>query len=994
MAGTFLKNQGTLNALLSQWFPDSPLDKRTRFVIVCDIGQGNCNVVFDRAGLPIVYYDLGGGVSKNSHTYPDPAPKFCFLASTRYILSHWDEDHYHSMNVLMHGGERFHNAPWLVPNQEAYDVDVDNPATIKWKQPIMRGPAGDGLLTDLAQFADVHLWPDERPGHGVINDSVANHYRVIKVQGTDRNNHALAFRITNPGVANEYILLTGDATYQAGTFVHNADQRCVGLVASHHGSEVHTPAEVPRPKPGTQSLIAYSFGWGNEYGHPHMAAGVPAYEGRGWDDERRMDTGGAEAAARYAGPRGNIGLIWPADPKGPGVVQHPAGALEINQAAIALIATAVAEIDTHQPTLAQRGAIAAAAARQAAIEVRAPLVAAAMAVPAILIPAQTLVQVATAQGTVHASLNTALLAAPAAAAAAAAVNTVALANAVVDAVLLGSAVADKTIRAWTVEMVKEYVDEYKKADSKGREPGLPEQAKYTVDNALNFAGMTATADEIKTALPDRFVNAINLAARAIDVNGAPASLDDIRTDIAAAILRVSLESIGGRRGQQRQPAMAADEAVKEMTLLRDDLKAAIGAAAALAPVIPTDPKMNAPERLTNNENPKKVARIAAIAAIVGEARGAAADAAARAAVAASRVAIAAAYGAPQVGCHRHPRTCAGGPCTLSIHYCLGMFQSLMLVPATALVTPRGMTYDEAWNLYIADAGAHTIVKIDTAGGRTVFAGINTTAGNGGDGLQANATRLSAPRDVLYNPRTRRLYIADTGNSKIREVDMDTGVTTIIAGTGTAGYTNGAPATTKRLDTPSGLALDLEDNLLIADTGNHRIRKLDLTTGTLSDFLGDGFTATLDSPLSVTVDELTGDVYVADTGNRRIRRRNDTDGVVTTLAGAPGGAANTGDAGNASAARFDTISYIKADSTGYLYLADSGKHRIRRIRIGVPTPTITAFCGKTDGSSGNSADGTAIAAIELNAPLGFHVDSGGRNLFISDTGNTRVVRVLT
>ncbi|MFP2932872.1 hypothetical protein ACLESO_48545, partial [Pyxidicoccus sp. 3LG] len=307
MAGSYVKDQGTLDTLLGLWFPDVPHDKKPWFVVVADIGQGNCNVVFDDAGKPLVYYDLGGGFGKSSHTYPDPALKFCFLAQTRFILSHWDLDHYHTMRILLLKGETFNASPWLAPNQLAYDTNTDNSATIKWKEKIMRGPEADALLADLASVTDVHLWPDERPGGVTTLHSSGTHFRVIKVAGDNRNNHALALRVSNPNVANEFILLTGDAEYQHGTFDHQADQHCVGLVASHHGSPVDHPAAIPRPKPGVEVLIAYSFGWGNEYGHPHQARGVPAYEGRGWHDERRMDTGGAEVAAKYAGPRGNVG---------------------------------------------------------------------------------------------------------------------------------------------------------------------------------------------------------------------------------------------------------------------------------------------------------------------------------------------------------------------------------------------------------------------------------------------------------------------------------------------------------------------------------------------------------------------------------------------------------------------------------------------------------------------------------------------------------------
>ncbi|WIG98647.1 hypothetical protein [Myxococcus sp. SDU36] len=998
MPGRHVKTQGGLNTLLTQWFPAPPHDKKPWFVVVADIGQGNCNVVFDVAGKPLVYFDFGGGFGKSRHTYPDPDLKFCYLASTRFILSHWDLDHYQTMNLLLANKETFHNAPWLAPDQASYDVDNDSTATIEWKSKIMRGVEADGLLEDLAKVADVHLWPDERPDNVTVLRASGEHFRVIKVTGTNRNNHALALRVSNPNVANEYILLTGDAEYQEGTFDHQADQRCVGLVASHHGSPVDHPADIPRPKPNVDVLIAYSFGWGNEYGHPHQARGVPAYEGRGWHDESRMDTGGAEVAAKYAGPRGNVGLTWSAGPLGPGVVAAPGGALEINQAAVALIATAVAEIDTYQAAVAQRGAIAVAAAYQAAREAGALTVASAMKTPAALLPPKTLLEVAGDQGTVHASLQLALGDAPGDGGAADQAMSLArqsLAHAVVDAVMIASARVDQVVRQVTSAAVDTWVEEFKAKDTKGREPTLPDQAKYALSNAADCAGSSDTEEDAKAAIPDSFAQRIHDAARACQNAHLPASLDDIKADIALAVTRAALEMIGNRKSRQSQPPAVSEEAVNEMTTLRADLKAAIGAASGLAPFIPLDPKASAPSQLIHNENAKIVARVAALAAAVGVVRGAAPEVAARAGAAAARVALAAAHGLPQVACHRHPRACdnAKGPCTLSIHSGIGMFKPRAKVQAPGFGDPRGLAYDNQWNLYVADAGRHCVYKVDAAGNRTVFAGVENTAGNGAGGQLATATQLRAPRDVFFHPERESLFIADSGNHRIREVELATGNATLVAGSGTAGFQPGTAAVNGRLNTPSGLALDLDNNVLIADTGNNRVRLLDLEHGLLRSVAGDGNTSVLNGPMGVAVDDVTGHIYVADTGNHRIVRLAKGTHARTVVAGLDTAAANTGDGLKATDARLNRPQAVRADVGGLLYIADTGNHRIRRINLNANPPTMHAVAGKANGTTGNSPDGAALAAVELNAPRGLYVDAASRNAFVSDAVNTRVLRLL-
>ena len=201
--------------------------------------------------------------------------------------------------------------------------------------------------------------------------------------------------------------------------------------------------------------------------------------------------------------------------------------------------------------------------------------------------------------------------------------------------------------------------------------------------------------------------------------------------------------------------------------------------------------------------------------------------------------------------------------------------------------------------------------------------IETVAGSeafGGDGGAATAARLNRSGGVALDGGGN-LYIADTDNHRIRKVDASTGIISTVAGSGTAGFFgDGGAATAARLDRPGGVALDGGGNLYIADTDNHRIRKVDASTGIISTiagsgtagygaFGGDGGSATstaarLNRPGGVALDG-GGNLYIADTDNHRIRKVDASTGIISTVAGS-GTFGFGGDGGSATstAARLD------------------------------------------------------------------------------------------
>lgn len=308
--------------------------------------------------------------------------------------------------------------------------------------------------------------------------------------------------------------------------------------------------------------------------------------------------------------------------------------------------------------------------------------------------------------------------------------------------------------------------------------------------------------------------------------------------------------------------------------------------------------------------------------------------------------------------------------------------------AATLADPSAVAYDAAGNLYLADAQNHVIRKVTSAGVISTFAGTGVE-GYGGDGASATSAFLDTPTGVAVDSNGN-VYIADSHNHRIREVSA--GIITTVAGTGTHGFSgDGAAATAAMLWNPMGVAVDPSGSLYIADTNNQRIRKV--SGGTISTiagdgeqlFLGDGSAATaavLDSPTGVAVDA-AGNVYIADRHNQRVREIIGT--TINTIAGS--GAASfagsfSGDGVTATASTLSKPSGVSVDTAGNVYIADTGNQRIRHLGGGV----IATVVGS--GQQGFGGYTTTPGSANLNSPKAVAPDSVG-NLAISDKLNQRV-----
>jgi len=246
----------------------------------------------------------------------------------------------------------------------------------------------------------------------------------------------------------------------------------------------------------------------------------------------------------------------------------------------------------------------------------------------------------------------------------------------------------------------------------------------------------------------------------------------------------------------------------------------------------------------------------------------------------------------------------------------------------------GLAVDPEGNVYFADGGNNRLRRVDAGGTIRTVAG-SDASGFAGDGGLATAAALSAPRGVAIDGRGI-LYIADTENHRVRKVEAGTGIITTVAGSGRAGYAgDDGPAVAALLDTPLGLAVDRGGALYIADSGNHRIRKV-TPSGTISTVAGTGAAgysgdsekgtaAQLDHPVALAVDG-RGNVYIADSGNHRVRKV-DAGGTIRTVVGT-GEFGYGGDLGPAAVARVFAPKGVAVDAAGNLYIADTGNSRIR------------------------------------------------------------------
>jgi len=264
------------------------LDHEAFAAAVYDVGQGNCNAVVDDEYVPLLYFDFGGGVTRNAPTFPAGLRKFCFRHRPTIVLSHWDWDHWSSAarDVAAQA------CRWIVPRQ-------------------MLGRLGGvhaSMAANIVAAGKLLVWPTG-------NSSISNgHLEIRKCMGKPRNHDGLALVISDPQSTGQPILLTGDAEY--GSIPGALGKDYGALVASHHGGPMRSAA-VPSSTTAASNRVVYSFGAGNSYHHALGATRANHIAG-GWTCS--LDT---DAATRPS----HVGIGW-GNVK-PGGVMPCAGACQL-----------------------------------------------------------------------------------------------------------------------------------------------------------------------------------------------------------------------------------------------------------------------------------------------------------------------------------------------------------------------------------------------------------------------------------------------------------------------------------------------------------------------------------------------------------------------------------------------------------------------------------------------------------------------------------------
>ncbi len=265
-----------------------------------------------------------------------------------------------------------------------------------------------------------------------------------------------------------------------------------------------------------------------------------------------------------------------------------------------------------------------------------------------------------------------------------------------------------------------------------------------------------------------------------------------------------------------------------------------------------------------------------------------------------------------------------------------------------------------------------------------------TAGFSGENVRARESMVNRPAGLAFD-KNNNLYVADSGNARVRMISAYNGVFYTKAGGGSGGLGYIGPALNATLSVNlGGVAFDGSGHMYFADTGDHRVRRVRADNGNIetiagtgvAGFTGDGTPATgaaLNSPCDVAIDS-AGDLYIADTGNNRIRKVNMITGIIETIAG---GGASLGDGKSATDARLNGPRGIMI-SDDCLYISDTGHHRIRRMSL--KTNIIVTVAGV--GVAGFEGDGRSPTAAKINSPVGLMAVGDGR-IFFCDTGNNRV-----
>ncbi len=312
-----------------------------------------------------------------------------------------------------------------------------------------------------------------------------------------------------------------------------------------------------------------------------------------------------------------------------------------------------------------------------------------------------------------------------------------------------------------------------------------------------------------------------------------------------------------------------------------------------------------------------------------------------------------------------------------------------------LYTPYAVAVDASGNYYFTAYSQHRVFKVNSSGFLTVVAG-NGLAGYSGDGVTGGAAQamLNYPQGVAVDSHGN-VYIADTDNCVVRKVDTTNTVTTVAGSQSSCGYDgDGSPATSYDLSYPTQLAVDSSNNVYIADLYNARIRKLTVSTGTITTVAGNGngqaycANGTIATSCafaytpSVAVDS-SGDIFLTDAYEYVLYEVKASTGKITTIAGTPGTPGGTGDGHAATSAEIypSVEGQLAVNGAGTIvWLADFSNYAIRQITVGGNIKTVV---GQNDVCGGISGVGGPATSACVGYPTGIAADTAG-DLFITNS----------
>lgn len=312
------------------------------------------------------------------------------------------------------------------------------------------------------------------------------------------------------------------------------------------------------------------------------------------------------------------------------------------------------------------------------------------------------------------------------------------------------------------------------------------------------------------------------------------------------------------------------------------------------------------------------------------------------------------------------------------------------IPATSgrLFRPYFTCLDRKGNILIADGENHRLRMINSSGIIRSIAGTGINGYNG-DNIQATDAQLGNPFGVAIDA-IGNIYLADQ-SPRIRKIDT-TGIITTVAGNGIQGYSgDNGPATDAELYFPAGLALDIYGNIYFTEGFTNRVRRVNtlgiITTiaggGTIE---GDGISATnvvLYEPYGIVVDG-AGNLYIAESYRHRVRKV-DPLGIITTVAGI-NGSGSSGDNGPATLAKLGSPTGLAIDGAGNLYICDASDNKVRRVTTDGIINTVAGT-----GVPGFSGDGGLAINAQLRQPIGVSLDSA-YNIYVCEFGNSRVRKI--